>query len=108
MRRRCGVCERSRPEDDTTLILGPRAGNYRRAGSSVQRRVCRECTQSHVNFVRQAQAEGRASYVNGQFRWSVAAREFDIDIEGLWVSDFERRLHENGDLALAAKVREGA
>lgn len=83
-RAKCGQCLRSRPADDTTLVWGHSAGDFRRAGRAVMRRVCRDCTVRRVLYCRQAQMENRDAPLNEwAVRWRDAAEQFGIEIGNL-------------------------
>lgn len=77
-RGRCGNCGRSRP--DTVPVWGSGGGNWRRANRRIRRRLCRECVEAHVRYVRSAPT---ANLDTGGFQWSAAAAAFGIDVEGL-------------------------
>lgn len=96
---RCSLCGRRHPEEQTTLTYGPRSGNYRRASASVDRRVCVGCVQAHLDFVRRAQADGIAYYVNrgegGAWGFDRAADRLGLDRTGLFVSEYDERMARN-------------
>lgn len=91
-RARCGNCGRSFPEDETALVQGSAAGNYRRANRRTQRRVCRSCTQQRVDYARTGQSSGGNTPLNSShINWEQAARAFGIEITGLRTSQMTDR-----------------
>ncbi len=93
-RKRCGVCEKSKPEQDTTLVGGMRSGNYRTAGGSSGRRVCRTCTEEAVRYTERMQAENRRTPLDDYYvKWSEACDAFGIDRTHLWTTDYDRDRH---------------
>lgn len=90
--RKCHECGKSRPEEETTLVSAKTGGDYRRAMSRREVRVCFDCTVDRVGFVRGAQAKGENSPVNDRTRWEDAAYHFGIDIEGLRLNQMTDRV----------------
>lgn len=77
-RARCGRCGRSRPYAQTAIIRGNAAGNYRRAGRAVDRRVCVDCTAARLDYVQDPATHAHLN--EHSHRWEQAARAFRIPI----------------------------
>jgi hypothetical protein len=92
-RKRCGICERSRPEDETVLVSGARSGNYRTSIRSAMRRVCIDCTRQHVDYTRKGQAEGRNCPLDDAYvSWWQAAQAFGLPVDDLYRRTPSRRI----------------
>jgi len=88
---KCHECGKRKPEDDTVLIRARVGGDYRRSTRWASIRVCRDCTQAHVDFVRTQQAERLNTPLNDRISWSQAADFFNIPISGLKLSQMSDR-----------------
>ena len=80
---RCHECRKRKPESATTLIQARVGGDRRRAARWGSIRVCRDCTERHIAFVRAAQSEQLNTPLNDRISWEQAARYFKIEISGL-------------------------
>ena len=74
---RCSVCGCTAQEQDTALVRGRAAGNYKRAGHQTMRRVCRGCTQWNVSDAHQKGYR----LPTGQVNWQQAADLLNITPE---------------------------
>lgn len=74
---------------------GHSAGNYRRAGRSIMKRVCRDCAVARVAFAREQQQRGyNVPLDTHSVVWSDAARKLGIDISDLYRNNTDRRRRE--------------
>jgi hypothetical protein len=86
---RCGNCGRSRPKDETVQVFGNAGGNYRRGNRSIRRRLCRDCVERHVAYVREQQAKGaHTPLTSSHFDYQSAAAQFGIEVGDLWTSQW--------------------
>lgn len=90
-RLRCHECGKRRPESETTLVAARVGGDNRRAARRGSIRVCRDCTQAHVDFVSAQQAEGLNTPLNDRVYWQQAASFFGVGISGLKLTQMGER-----------------
>jgi hypothetical protein len=86
---RCGNCGRSRPKDETVQVRGSAGGSYKRGARSMWRRLCRDCVERHVAYVREQQAKGaHTPLTSSHFDYQGAAAAFGIEVGDLWTSQW--------------------
>jgi hypothetical protein len=88
---KCHECGKRKPEDDTVLIQARVGGDYRRSTRWGTIRVCRDCTQAHVDYVNAEQAKQRNTPLNDRIYWQQAANFFGIVVSGLKLNQMTDR-----------------
>ena len=94
-RLRCYECKKRKPEDDTTLIRAKVGGDYRRAARNAEVRVCRECAERQVEYIR-ANPDISVAVNTGRMQWEQAARRFGLDLSGLLLDRMTGRREPTG------------
>ena len=85
-KKQCRSCMKRVPWTQLVTIGRRRAGNYRRAGSSTDTKVCEACVRAAVENTRERRYGSGvllAVYLDDDFRWSQGADQLGIDYSDL-------------------------
>lgn len=89
---RCHECHKRKSESETALVRARVGGDYRRGTHWSSIRVCRDCTERHVVFVREQQAKQLNTPLNDRISWEQSCRFFKIEITGLKLMQMSDRV----------------